>query len=65
MLAGRNILAAQRVGDDQPKIEQRVETSYTLMNNSNCNSASAACSTILDLPQYVEDNKDIVLLNSS
>ncbi|CAX32259.1 Hypothetical protein PMT_2737 [Prochlorococcus marinus str. MIT 9313] len=51
--------------NDQPTIEQRVEISYTLMSNSNCNSASAACSTILDLLQYVEDNKDIVLLNSS
>ena len=30
------------------------------MSNSNCNSASAACSTILDLLQYVEDNKDVI-----
>ena len=40
--------------DDQPTIEQRVKITYTLMNNSNFNSASTACSTILELLHYAE-----------
>jgi len=41
------------ITNEQRTIDQRAERS-TLMNNSNCNSASTACSTILDLLHYLE-----------
>ena len=43
---------AKGFGSDQLIIEQRVERKLPLMNNNNCNSASTACSTILDLHHY-------------